>query len=72
MRVSCVNEVFKMNNPTLTTEGAAKYLGISARTLANWRISGIGPKYHKPTNKLIYYFQADLDSWIKSAGEENR
>ncbi len=54
----------------LTIEEAAKYLGIEARTLENWRADNKGPKYYKPTGKLIYYFKSDLDKWIKSEGSK--
>lgn len=50
------------------TEEAAGYLGCKVRTLENWRNENIGPRYFKPTGKLIYYFQSDLDQWIRSEG----
>lgn len=50
---------------------AAKYLGVSERTLANWRAEKRGPQFYKPSEKLTYYFQDDLDAWIKSsAGDQ--
>jgi len=58
-----------MNNDTgLNTEKAAEYLGVEQRTLENWRAEGKGPKFYKPTGKLIYYFKSDLDRWIKENG----
>jgi len=53
----------------LHIEEAAEYLGVSPRTMANWRSSGEGPKFHKPTEKLVYYFKDDLDWWIRARGE---
>lgn len=49
----------------LDTEEAATYLGVTVRTLANWRSAGSGPKFYKPSEKLTYYFKDDLDKWIK-------
>lgn len=49
----------------LTIEEAAMYLGVSVRTLQNWRSDKTKPKFYKPTNKLVYYFKSDLDEWIK-------
>jgi len=53
----------------LTQEEAAKYLGVETNTLANWRSKKTGPKYYKPTDKLVYYFKSDLDEWIKRKGK---
>lgn len=52
----------------LSTEEAASYLGVTNRTLANWRTLGKGPKFYKPSEKLTYYFKEDLDAWIKNEG----
>lgn len=49
----------------LSIEETTLYLGVTKATLANWRSTNCGPKYYKPTNKLIYYFKSDLDEWIK-------
>lgn len=57
-----------MTDKTYTAEEAAKYLGVSVRTLANWRLMKSGPTYYKPSGKLIYYFQQDLDQWIRHEG----
>lgn len=48
----------------LSPEEAAQYLNMSVDTLANWRSSGGGPKFHKPAKK-IYYFREDLENWVK-------
>jgi DNA-binding transcriptional regulator YiaG len=48
-----------------TIEEAAAYLGVSPRTMQNWRYESDKPKFYKPTNKLVYYFKSDLDKWIK-------
>lgn len=49
----------------LTPEQAAEFLRVSPATLDNWRSAGIGPKFYKPTGKLIYYYQSDLQAWVK-------
>jgi len=59
------------NDKSFTPDEAAKYLGIETRTLENWRADDKGPKFYKPTAKLIYYFQSDLDSWIKESGKDS-
>ena len=47
----------------LKTCEAAKYLGLSKKTLANYRCYGQGPKYIK-RGKIIFYFKDELDKWI--------
>lgn len=48
----------------LDARGAAAYLGLSLRTLANKRSNGTGPRYVKAGR--IFYYRADLDEWLQS------
>ena len=43
---------------------AAKYLGISKKTLQHWRFDHKGPAYAKLNNKLIRYHLPELDEWM--------
>ncbi len=48
-------------------ELAAKYLRLNkggARTLANWRMRGIGPPFVKMGHKMIRYRKGTLDAWM--------
>jgi Helix-turn-helix domain len=47
----------------LTAAEAAKYLGKTQKTLANWRVLGIGPAYSRAANR-VYYKLADLDRFM--------
>jgi excisionase family DNA binding protein len=51
---------------SLTTKGAAKYMGVSEAVMRLWRAEGKGPRYFKAGEKLIRYRRADLDSWIEA------
>lgn len=42
---------------------AAKYLGISARTLEGWAVRGGGPRMLKLGARVLYR-RRDLDSWL--------
>jgi hypothetical protein len=42
---------------------AAAYLGLDAKTLANYRCKGVGPRFVK-LGWRIFYFQSDLDAWV--------
>lgn len=53
-----------MKNRVKTTEAAAAYIGISARTLYRWKAKGIGPVSRK-MGGLVRYRQEDLDMWLE-------
>jgi predicted DNA-binding transcriptional regulator AlpA len=44
---------------------AAEYLGVSASTLAKWRMRGDPPTYRK-LGRVVVYDQGDLDEWLAS------
>lgn len=48
------------------TKSAARYLGLSHRTLEKYRTYGGGPEYHKIGRKVMYTL-TDIDKW---AGKE--
>lgn len=52
-----------------STDGAAKMLGLSAKTLANWRCLGKGPVYIRvgeSSQAQVLYRYEDLVSWLSS------
>lgn len=49
----------------MNTETAARYLGLSARSLEKYRLIGGGPAYLKP-NRRVVYEREELDRWISS------
>lgn len=60
-----------------SSEDAARMLGVSTKTLANWRCSGKGPAYihlsDSPRSSVLYLSE-DLDAWLRSrrrCGGEN-
>ena len=46
----------------LDTENAARFLGLSPKTLAIMRSTGNGPRFLK--RGRVFYFLDDLQSWI--------
>lgn len=46
----------------LNTENAARYLGLSPKTLAIMRSSGTGPRFVK--RGRVFYFLEDLRAWV--------
>ena len=51
---------------TLTEHEVAKLIGVNVKTLRNWRVRGLGPKYLKYHNKLVRYRLAEIISWQES------
>lgn len=52
----------KKGSPFLTTEQAARYLGLSRQALEKMRRQGRGPRYRKH-GRYVRYHIADLDTW---------
>ncbi len=50
----------------LDTRNAARYIGVSEKTLAMWRCQGTGPAYIKPGR--VFYYKEDLDEWLNKGG----
>lgn len=48
----------------MDTRNAARYLGLSEKTLAMMRSAGKGPLFVK--RGRVFYFQRDLDGWIQA------
>jgi Helix-turn-helix domain len=46
----------------LDTENAARYLGLSPKTLAMMRTAGTGPKFVK--RGRVFYYLEDLQAWV--------
>ncbi|MFR0557228.1 hypothetical protein PSRA_1268 [Pseudoscardovia radai] len=49
----------------LTARQAAAYLGTTPHHLGVMRYEGRGPKWYKPTGRMIYYRRAEIDAWIE-------
>jgi hypothetical protein len=60
---------FPLPLPYLRTQEAARFIGVSSRTLEKHRIYGTGPKYSKVGGRIVYaVWQARLILfWINPA-----
>lgn len=54
----------KKGSPFLSTAQAAHYLGLSQRTLEDWRGEGLGPRSRRH-GRFVRYHIDDLDAWSK-------
>ena len=44
---------------------AARLIGVSPKTLLNWRWAGKGPTPIRVSRSLVLYRRDDLDSWLR-------
>ena len=63
------SEIFIFPDGRLDTRNASKYLGISKKTLSQWRSDGgsKSPPYIKKGR--VFYYKEDLDSWLLNQGK---
>lgn len=54
--------IARQGSPFLNTALAARYLGLSPRTLEKMRTLGYGPKYRKH-GRYVRYLISELDEW---------
>jgi predicted DNA-binding transcriptional regulator AlpA len=59
-----------MSNPTVSSDAAAKLLGLATSTLAKLRLSGSGPLYCKLGRRVVYRME-DLEAWLESRVARN-
>ena len=43
----------------------AAYIGVSLSTLAKWRTSGVGPRFHRCGPRIVYYLGHEIDEWLE-------
>lgn len=55
----------------LSTGEAGEFLGISPRTLEDWRLRGGGPVFHKVGRRLVRYDLADLTDFLDRCARTN-
>ncbi len=57
------------DEPMLSTEELAAYLGLKPYTITEWRRSGKGPSWTKfgdGKKAPVRYLRSDVDTWISS------
>lgn len=57
-------------NRLLATADAARFLGISGRTLEDWRLTGKGPVFRK-LGRMVRYLASDLAAFVDNAARLN-
>lgn len=67
MKVEVVSVVI-LPDGRMDTKNAAKYVGLSPKTMAMMRSAGLGPGFIK--RGKVFYFRSALDDWI-AEGSKN-
>ena len=57
--IFCTKEV-------LTSDEAARYLGVSKSCLYKWTMSRQIPHYKSPTGKLCFFNREEIEKWMQS------
>ena len=57
--IGCTKEV-------LTTDEAARYLGVSKSCLYKWTMSRAIPHYKGPTGKICFFNRKEIEAWMQS------
>ena len=57
--IFCTKEV-------LTSEEAARYLGVSKSCLYKWTMSRQIPHYKSPTGKMCFFNRQEVEAWMQS------
>ncbi|MGH8606662.1 MAG: helix-turn-helix domain-containing protein [Gammaproteobacteria bacterium] len=57
------SQILEYPDGRMNTENAARYLGVTLKTLAMWRCAGTGPAFVK--RGRIFYYRSDLDTWLR-------
>ncbi|MFI1948050.1 helix-turn-helix transcriptional regulator [Streptomyces virginiae] len=61
-----------MGSTTLwTPDQLAEYLGISVRSLYNWKYKGLGPKTVKVGSRLRYRW-GDIEDWLDATSASDK
>ena len=50
----------------LTSDEAAKYLGVSKSCLYKWTMSRLIPHYKSPTGKMCFFNRKEIEAWMQS------
>ncbi|MFN9251402.1 MAG: helix-turn-helix transcriptional regulator [Brevundimonas sp.] len=57
------NRAIASARPVMSTKDAARFLGVSHRTLEDWRLTNSGPRFVK-LGRLVLYRLSDLQDYM--------
>lgn len=66
-QIADLRAVVERANPpeVMTTEECAAFLNVTTETLFSWRKKGGGPRFSKPTDRMVRYLRSDVVTWLE-------
>lgn len=61
-----IKECAYTTKEVLTSDEAARYLGVSKSCLYKWTMDRKIPHYKSPTGKLNFFNRAELEAWMQT------
>ena len=58
--------IISTTKEVLTSDEAAKYLGVSRSCLYKWTMSRQIPHYKSPTGKMCFFNRKEIEAWMQS------
>ena len=58
--------IIGMQKEVLTSDEAARYLGVSKSCLYKWTMDRLIPHYKSPTGKLCFFNRQEVEAWMQS------
>lgn len=58
--------IISTQKEVLTSDEAAKYLGVSKSCLYKWTMSRQIPHYKSPTGKMCFFNRKEIEAWMQS------
>ena len=59
--------IISTTKEVLTTDEAARYLGVSKSCLYKWTMDRAIPHYKSPSGKMCYFNRKEIEAWMQSA-----
>ncbi len=58
--------IISTTKEVLTSDEAARYLGVSLSCLYKWTMNRAIPHYKSPTGKICFFNRKEIESWMQS------